>query len=770
MAKDPKAGKTPPARTTPPVLAADPSLSEIPPGLAERHARRRRLVIIGFAAVVLFAAAILLWPTRSRPPDAQPVPAVATFLGSAACTACHAAQSTAWQGSQHAVAMQIASDASVRGDFAGSRFRYGNVDSTFARANGRPVVRTDGPDGRPAEFPVEYTFGVTPLQQYLVELPGGRLQALSIAWDTRPAAQGGGRWFHLYPGQKIDFRDELHWTRRAQNWNFMCADCHSTDVHKNYDAASDTYETTWMEIAVGCEACHGPGSAHADWARDRRADPSKGLTADLGERRRARWVIDATSGNAKRAPERRQDVEIETCAPCHSRRAQIAEGWRAGNRFLDHYRPALLEPPLYYADGQQRDEVYIWGSFLQSRMYRQGVTCSDCHEPHGAKLRAEGNALCAQCHASAKYDAATHHHHATGSTGAQCANCHMPATTYMVIDPRRDHSLRVPRPDLTVSLGTPNACNGCHADRNAQWADATVRGWLGRAPEGLQRYASAFAAAERGDGRAGPNLAAVATDISQPPIARASALAALAQMHSPDAVGVAQKSVADADPLVRFATIGVLAQLPAAERWAYVSPLLKDSLRVVRIEAAAAVADVPVATSEGTWKRAAAEFEATQRYLADRPEARVALGTFYARQRRFDDAEQQFDGALALDPRFVPAFLNRADAFRAQQRDTEAERVLREGLARVPDSAVLHHALGLALVRLERRDEALASLQRATKLAPDDARFAYVYAVALNSAGRREQALAEVERGLARHRDDRDLVEAAQAFRKGAAP
>jgi predicted CXXCH cytochrome family protein len=269
----------------------------------------------------------------------------------------------------------------------------------------------------------------------------------------------------------------------------MCADCHSTDVRKNYDAATDTFKTTWTEIAVGCEACHGPGSAHVAWAQSKADEPGKGLTVALDERRGAHWTIEPASGNALRSPDRRSDAEIEVCAPCHARRAQIAEGWRAGKRFLDHYSPALLEASLYYADGQQRDEVYIWGSFLQSKMHRRGVTCGDCHEPHGAKLRIEGNALCGQCHLATKYETASHHHHATGSAGAQCANCHMPATSYMLIDPRRDHSLRVPRPDLSVSLGTPNACNGCHRDKSSQWAAEATKNWLGRTPQGSQHYA-----------------------------------------------------------------------------------------------------------------------------------------------------------------------------------------------------------------------------------------------------------------------------------------
>ena len=322
--------------------------------------------------------------TVATPAPKPPIPIEAAFVGSTQCASCHEGSYKAWKGSHHALAMQHASEQAVLGDFSGAKLRYAGVESTFFRRDGKFFVRTDGPDGKLADFEVKYAFGVDPLQQYLVEFPGGRLQALSIAWDARPKASGGQRWFHLYPKEKIDFRDELHWTKRSQNWNFMCADCHSTNLRKGYDAATDQFKSTWSEISVGCEACHGPGSAHVEWAKAKGSDPAKGLTVALDERRGITWKLDPATGNAVRSAERRSERELEVCAQCHARRAQIAEGYRAGNRFLDHYRPALLSPGLYHADGQQRDEVYVWGSFLQSKMYRQGVTCSDCHEPHSA--------------------------------------------------------------------------------------------------------------------------------------------------------------------------------------------------------------------------------------------------------------------------------------------------------------------------------------------------------------------------------------------------
>jgi predicted CXXCH cytochrome family protein len=691
-----------------------------------------------------------------------------TFVGSTACADCHRAQTEAWKASQHAHAMQHANDKTVLGDFDDASFTYNGITSKFFKRDGKYFVRTDGADGKLADFDIRYTFGVTPLQQYLIEFPDGRIQALSIAWDSRPKAQGGQRWFHLYPDEKVDFRDELHWTGRQQNWNFMCADCHSINVRKNYDASSNSFRTTWSEITVGCEACHGPGSAHLDWAKTKPADPSMGLTVRLDERHGVTWTVDPATGNAARSRPNDAHTEVEVCAQCHARRAQIAEGYHAGDRFLDHYRPSLLTPGLYFPDGQQRDEVYNWGSFLQSKMHRAGVTCSDCHEPHSAKLRAEGNAVCAQCHLPARYDSPQHHFHKAGGKGSACVDCHMPPRTYMVVDPRRDHSLRVPRPDQSVALGVPNACTGCHSDKDASWAATVLEARLGHKPQGFQHFAGALAAAERSDAGAGAMLAALVGDPSQPMIARASAAQALGAALSPQTLEALRAPLAAADPVLRLAALSALEALPEDPRLELAAPLLEDPVRAVRVEAAWILSSIPDASfstsQKAAFARAAAEYEAVQHYNFDRPEARTSLGTFYARRGRVADAEQALRSAIALEPRQVPAYVNLADLYRGHGRDADGEAVLREGLAVLPDNATLHHVLGLTLVRLQRPDDALAELARAAALAPDDARFAYVYAVGLFSNKKTAQALAEIDRALAKHPANRELLLAGATF------
>lgn len=666
--------------------------------------------------------------------------------------------------------MQHATEQTVLGDFGDVRYTVDGVTSRFFRRDGRYVVQTDGPDGRLADFEVKYTFGVEPLQQYLVELSGGRLQALALTWDTRPAAQGGQRWFRQYPAEKLDHRDELHWTKRSQNWNFMCADCHSTDIVKGYDAGTDVFDTRWKELSVGCEACHGPGSAHIAWARDKGNDADKGLTVRLDERRGVTWAIDPATGNAARSRPRATEREIEVCAQCHARRAQIAEGWRAGAAFMDHYLPALLTPGLYHADGQQRDEVFVWGSWLQSRMHAKGVTCSDCHDPHTQKPRAEGNAVCGQCHAPGRYAAASHHRHAPASAGAQCVACHMPQTTYMVVDPRRDHSLRVPRPDQSVALGVPNACNQCHTKQDAAWAAAALRGWLGRDARGFQTFATTFHAAESGRAGAAASLRALAGDLAQPAIVRASALERAAGAGALD-VATLQRAARDAQPLVRLAAVRATEGLPAQQQPAVLAPLLGDTVRAVRIEAARALAGQQERldpAQRAAWQAAAEEYLATLRYTADRPEARTALGSFHARAGRHEDAQAAFRQALALDAAHVPAYLNAADALREQGREDEAMAMLKAGLAQLPSNAALHHALGLSLVRQGRTRDALAALQTAVRNAPDDAHFTYVYAVALNSAGRSADAQRVLAQAAARWPADRNLLFALATMQRDA--
>ncbi len=744
------------------------------------HSTKTIWLAAALAALIVIVAGLGYQFVDNSAAGAAPTSA-ATFVGSETCAGCHQAEANLWRGSQHKAAMQHASDKTVLGDFGDTSFDHYGVHSRFFRRDGKFMVETDGADGKLAAFEVKYTFGLDPLQQYLVEFPDGRLQALPLAWDSRPKDQGGQRWFHLYPNEEIKHDDILHWTKLNQNWNFMCAECHSTGVRKNYDAADDRFSTTWAEISVGCEACHGRGSDHVAWANDRkswwpfgkREDPTKGLAVRFDERTDVTWRHDTATGNPHRNfPPAVLRKEVETCGLCHARRGEFSEDWVPGRSLSETHLVAPLTRGLYAADGQMQDEVYNYGSFKQSKMFAAGVTCSDCHEPHGAKLRVAGDGVCLQCHAPEKYAAATHNHHDGAKPAIACASCHMPSRTFMVVDRRHDHSFRVPRPDISARIGTPNACNDCHADKSPEWAAAEIERWFGPDREGFQKYAAAFHSAWQSRPDAAALLAAVASDPDAPAFARAGALADLAPFVSPANLELVRNALSDPDPMVRIGALDMLQNAPPSQIWKLASPLLSDPVRGVRIKAAELLVGVPAANQPAAdrerFAQAAAEFVAAQKLNADRPEARSALGNFYARSGRAAEAETEYKAALRLSPQYAPAAINLADLYRELRRDGDGESLLRTAIASSPADAGLHYALGLTLIRLKRPDEALDELRRAAALQPERARYAYVLAVALHSVGHADEAMTVLKENLARHPTDRDTLVALIGFNRDA--
>ena len=685
------------------------------------------------------------------------------FVGAGVCGQCHQDEHRDWQGSHHDLAMQDASPASVLGDFDQARFEYAGITSVFHRRDGRYFVTTDGADGKLADFEIRYAFGVQPLQQYLIALPGGRLQALGIAWDSRPASRGGQRWFHLYPGQSVTAGHPLHWTGRNQNWNFMCAECHSTGLDKGYDAHSDSYRTRWAEMDVACEACHGAGQAHVEWAHrdDRDADARRGFGVTFHERKDVHWRPMPQAGHAQRSEPRRTRLEIDRCGRCHGR-ANLLGDTVHGASLLDSHRPALLDPDMYWPDGQMRGEVFTWGSFLQSRMQAAGVTCSDCHQPHSLQLRASGNALCAQCHTPQRYDDASHSHHAAGSAGSRCIACHMPVTTFMQVDDRHDHAFRIPRPDLSLGLGVPNACNSCHDDRTAEWAASTLRAWFPGPPDRRRDFAPALHAAVAGTAGLRGEVSRVIADAGQPAIVRASAVRALIAWLTPDTLPQVLDALRDSDPLVRMAAAEAMAQVTPALQASRLAGLLKDPVRAVRIEAAASLAGAGErllgAEQRADFGKALDEYIASLHFNADRPDVLVNLGNLQRRRGDTQAAAAAYRRALDLDAGFVAASINLADLERARGDEDSARAILRAGLERTPDAAELHHALGLAQVRQGRREEAEVLLEKAAELDPDTARYSHVLAVALHDWGRPDQAREVLTQSLQRHPRDRELL------------
>ncbi len=720
---------------------------------------RHRLVALKTAAVLWLPAAALGcgWNQLAENPTA-------TYVGRAACAQCHAHEVKAYNGSDHDRAMEPADAKSVLGDFNNVRFIHNRITTTFFRQGEEYWVRTDGPNGKLQDYRVAYTFGVDPLQQYLIKFSDGRLQALDIAWDSRLKAQGGQRWFHLHPDGKVDYRDVLHWAGPALNWNHMCAECHSTGLRKNYRADRNRFSTEWSEIDVSCEACHGPASRHIAWARDshKADDPGKGFEARLTTGK-GRWTFEAGMSTAQLRQPWDTTALVETCGRCHARRTPISEDWRPGRPLAQTHRVDLLEEGLYHADGQILDEVYEYGSFLQSRMYASGVVCTDCHDPHSTRLRAKGNAVCTACHQHAVFDTPAHHHHRQQSEAARCVSCHMAARLYMVVDARRDHSFRVPRPDLSVTLGTPNACTDCHRSRSAEWAHAAVVKRHGPTGTGRPGWAHAIAAGRGWQAGADKLLAKVVDQPAVPPIVRASAIALLARFPYAIRAEFVERTLHDRDPFVRRAGLGLLFVLEPARRWQIGSPLLADPTRTVRLEAVNALAELPSVLSlpqaqRAPFDRAVKEFRAAQALNADRADAWLNLGALEVRLGSPERAEAAYERAIGLQPSFMPAYVNLADLYREQGREEVGERILRQALARQPEVAEVHHALGLLLVRQKRMPEALTELATAARLGREVPRFAYVHAIALNSTGQHAKALALLGEAQRRFPGERNIL------------
>ena len=715
-----------------------------------------------YPLLLLIAAFLVAGCSKSEPPADYDVDQAATFAGSSSCQSCHEAEYRDWMGSHHELAMQIADADTVLGDFNDASFDYFGTSTKFFTRDDGFYVRTADASGEDREFRIAYAFGVEPLQQYLIEFPGGRLQTLAFTWDTRPESEGGQRWFHQHPDEYIAPDDELHWTGLQQNWNYMCAECHSTNLEMGFDAASDSFNTTYSEISVGCEGCHGPGSKHVELVNADPANGEKGFEVNLDDRGATSWIMNPDTGIAKRSEARMQpQQQPEACGRCHSRRGIMTPEYEYGQPLAHTHMPALLDENLYFADGQILDEVYVYGSFLQSKMYQAGVTCTDCHNPHSAKLLSgtNPNEVCSQCHMRTKFAAAEHAGHVPEQAG--CVDCHMTSRTYMVVDDRRDHSFRIPRPDLTAAVGTPNACNACHTDRDATWAVAAISDWRGPdAPPPRAHFATALDAGRHGF--ANTELLEVISNKEHPGIARATAVAELSQPFGSMEFQALQTELGSPDPLIRIAALRQLRSLPPELRMRLQGArLLGDPVRTVRIEAAATYAgmsDLLPIEEARAWSTAEVELRMAYESIANRPEALSALAMFEVDEQNIDRAVELYEQALRVEPSAVMARANLADILRRLGEEGRAEEILRQGLALEPTNAALHHALGLSLVRSGESEAALVELRKAAEFAPDNARYAYVLGIALNSLGKQAEAVQVLDDAYARFDGNFDIA------------
>ncbi|PCJ62717.1 MAG: hypothetical protein COA73_06170 [Candidatus Hydrogenedentota bacterium] len=681
------------------------------------------------------------------------------FVPTESCAECHEPQFREWVGSHHDWAMKVATESTVKGNFNNTTYAVHGITTRFFRDNEKFMVETEGPSGEPEIFEIGYTFGVEPLQQYLIAFPKGRLQSFNVAWDTKKE-----QWFTLYPDEKVPYDDPIHWTGRYQSWNVMCAECHSTNLRNQYDFQTDTFKTVWDEINVSCQACHGPGENHIDWARN--INPGQ-----VYEQEEYQLTV-----NFKESPQ----AQVDQCARCHSRRHSISIEDDHSGTFLDHYVPETLRSDLYHVDGQIKEEVYVYGSFVQSKMYHAGVSCMDCHNPHTLKPWLPDNALCTSCHsldppisrfASLKpkeYDTPDHHHHQVATEAASCVNCHMPERMYMEVDGRRDHSLRIPRPELTVDIGTPNACNQCHEEETPEWALAAVETWYGpRTPTSQTQYARAIAAADKGELGSQQTLLALAQDLDLPSIYRATAVERI-EPNNEAALAAVRNLTRDADPLVRLHAVRVSSNLMEPETIESFVALLTDPKRSVRFEAARSLADYPVEmipdSAASSFESIVQEYAASLEAHGDMPGNRFNLGILRMSQGRGEEAIEAYRTALTMDPFLLPVRFNLAGILNMLGRNAEAEKVLREGIRRHPEEGELYYSLGLLMAESQRWADAAQFLGQAAQRVEGRPRIWYNYALALQQAGDLPGAEKAYQEGLRAIPDDTDLLYAVTVF------
>jgi tetratricopeptide (TPR) repeat protein len=670
---------------------------------------------------------------RSRPE----ISSGPNYTGRASCIECHKREDDLWKGSHHDMAMDTALAETVLGNFENFVFRHNGQTHRMFRKDGKFYINTNGPDGKFGDFQIAYTFGYTPLQQYLIPFDGGKLQCLPIAWDTEKK-----RWFHLgdtvYNDQDIKPDNWLYWTNQAQNWNGMCADCHSTDLRKNYDPATGTFRTTWSEIDVSCEACHGPASAHIEWA-------------NLPEGSRP---PDVNTGLIVRTRNLDNKELLNVCARCHSRRAIMGDYKNDNEDLLNYMIPQHITTPFYHADGQILDEDYEYASFTQSKMFEKSIKCSDCHDSHSVKTLKDDNELCMKCHRPDIYNTTSHHFHKMPDqagkrlinrgkpeykqgTGAQCVNCHMVGKFYMGNDYRRDHSFRIPRPDLTQSIGTPNACNDCHSDKSVAWSQGFIEKWYGAKKR--PHYGETFAAANKRDPRAVPDLILYAGNELFPLMVRATAVALLANYDDSLSRKAIEKALGDPASLVRYSAINGFQPEDIRSFEKLLLPLLNDPVKGIRTEAAIRLSVVPEAQLSDPVKKARKdgleEYRDINLYTSDFAGGRYNLGIMYANAGDLEKAAESYRAALKIDNLFYMAKVNLATVYNQQKKNDEAEKLLREVLAENPRIYDVNYSLALLLAEKGNIPESRKYFLKSVELMPEQPRILYNLALLENSLG-----------------------------------
>lgn len=671
----------------------------------------KKVGIISTAIIVLMIPLSLLMHKSSSSLQNEQ----AQFVGGKECISCHQREYDLWKNSNHDNAMDVATDSTVLGNFNNVEVELNGRKHKFYKRDGKFFVYTYGIGGMMTEFQITHTFGVRPLQQYLIPFGKGKYQCLPIAWDTNKK-----RWFDMagmvYQPEDLKPESWFYWTNQSQNWNGMCAECHSTNLQKNYDLEKDSFNTAWSDIDVNCEACHGPGSEHLDWAK--LPEGARDYDGNLG------LVLNTGGTTSKQF--------IESCAPCHSRRTSFGQNYHTESEFYNNHRPQNISPPFYYSDGQILDEDYEFGSFTQSKMYMNDVKCSDCHDSHSLKFKLEGNALCTQCHRAEEFDTYQHHFHKYknesgtpvknkfGETvpvgdGVLCINCHMPGNYYMGIDWRRDHSIRIPRPDISVKYNTPNACNDCHADKSFQWSEDYIKKYYGENKKPTYGIILSDGYLQK-EGADTSLIKLIKSDL-YPEIVRATAISYLSAYDNPESEKTIKEMLNNPEPIIRERSIEAFNTNDVKKLVSVIAPMLNDPIKSVRIAAANKLSYLGKENfTDKQYKslnNAFEEYLSSINYTADFPSGKYNLANYYSSRQDFMKAEKLYNASIKGDSLFYPAKSNLALLYYNQGKLNEAEKLYLDLIKNHKEYTDGYYQLGLLYAELKRYKEAAEYLEKA---------------------------------------------------------
>ena len=682
------------------------------------------------------------------------------------CSDCHQAQAKSWNHSHHHRAMALATPDQVRGNFDNVVAEEQGYQGRFFTKDGHYFCETEGKDGKTRVFQISHVFGWTPLQQYLVQMDQGEVaenglpktQVLPWTWDTEKK-----EWYHIYKHDMTVPGEPLHWTGWGQNWNHMCADCHVTEYKKNFDPQSMTYNSTFVVDNVSCMACHELDDCHKD-----KTEPKYPTLTGLA-------AINPI----------KQQVEINRCTPCHSHREQFQSGFKPNHALEDHYGINLLSEDLYHHDGQIKEEVYVLGSFLQSKMYQVGVRCSNCHDPHSLKLKLPQAQVCSQCHEPKVYDAPSHHFHKQGSAGANCLECHMPESTYMGVDPRRDHSMRVPRPDLSTKLGSPNACVGCHLHESKQTQSRGYQDQIKRAKAGdlsllktlesmnadmteafhrwygkdhPTHYGEVFHGARNGDAASLKELEAIAQDPAfYGPITRATAMQIMSQHGIQPSSSLFKIISSDQNPMLRRS----LTQFSLTKQ--QLQPLLEDPILSVRFNALRAYlymmggAQSTDAKDRAVVQARMSDLKAYVEVNGDQSGAHHLMAQAQMVLNDLKASKASFELALKVQPELTGVRIplanlleNDGEQKRAEELRREEVGLMKRDLKLAPSRSDLWYRLGLIEYGLGREQETIEAMRAVLELVPNHYN-AGAFVIQLNQRRGRWSEVKSVAQGLLKH-------------------